>query len=55
MKAKKVLAAGVLCAMAIGLAACGGGSAVPGSPQDKRRKPKEPKPLCCTLPCRKTS
>ena len=35
MKAKKVLAAGVLCALAIGLTACGGGSAVPGSPQDK--------------------
>ena len=29
MKAKKVLAAGVLCALAIGLTACGGGSAVP--------------------------
>ena len=38
MKAKKVLAAGVLCALAIGLTACGGGSAVPGSPQDKKAK-----------------
>ena len=38
MKAKKVLAAGGLCALAIGLTACGGGSAVPGSPQDKKAK-----------------
>ena len=38
MKAKKVLAAGVLCALAIGLTACGGGAAVPGSPQDKKAK-----------------
>ncbi len=36
MNLKKVLAMGAVCALALGITACGGGGAVPGSPQDKK-------------------
>lgn len=37
MVLKKVFAAGILCMVTLGIAACGGGGAVPGSPQDNKK------------------
>ena len=37
MVLKKVFAAGLLCMVTLGIAACGGGGAVPGSPQDNKQ------------------
>lgn len=38
MYMNKAVVAGVLCAMAFSITACGGGGSVPGSPQDKDKK-----------------